>query len=84
MAKQRSKRGRPRKLDRGVVYRLTITLHPRHDAAIIARIESAEPGQRSAVVVDMMRNGASGSHVVEPVKHEAVEVVSHAPVDADF
>lgn len=87
MAKARNKRrGRPRSQEPGIVYRLTITLHPRRDAAIIARVEAAEQGQRSAVIVDMMRNGVGSLLMESPVKIEMVhdEQVAHEPVAADF
>lgn len=87
MPKRARKRiGRPPSDDRGVVYRVVITLHPRKDAAIIARIESAGKGKLASTIVDLMRNGVG--HIVDAgvamaEKEEPVKIV-RPPVDVDF
>lgn len=81
----KGKRGRPPSAVPGIVYRLTITLHPKRDAAIIARIEAAGPGRVSSTVVDLMRNGVGSlpAMVSQPEIESTVEV-DHEPVAADF
>lgn len=87
MPKRARKRvGRPPSDDRGVVYRVVITLHPRRDAAIIARIESAGKGRLASTIVDLMRNGVGripDAGVVQPEKDEPEKIV-RPPVDVDF
>jgi hypothetical protein len=86
MPKQARKRiGRPPSDDRGVVYRVVITLHPRKDAAIIARIESAGKGRLASTIVDLMRNGVGriADAIVPPEKEESAKIV-RPPVDVDF
>lgn len=80
----RKRIGRPPSEDRGIVYRVVITLHPRKDAAIIAQIESAGKGKIASTIVDLMRNGVGQMpNAIAPKEEEATKII-RPPVDVDF